>query len=358
MTGLLMDTGLTPEQRQFAEVIRQSGDSLLTIINDILDFSKIEAGRLELERQPFDLGECVESALELVAARASEKGIALTCLVDPGTPPWVVGDVTRLRQVLLNLLNNAVKFTEAGEVVVSVAAEPVEGPGRYRFSFIVRDTGIGIPADRMGGLFESFTQVDASTTRRFGGTGLGLAISKRLVELMGGHIEVDSTPGEGSTFRFTIIAPTSASPPRPRQHAAPPELARTLPLRILLAEDNAVNQQLALLLLSKLGYRADVASNGLEVLAALERQPYDVVLMDVQMPEMDGLEATRRITSRWPGGARPRIIAVTANAMQGDRQLCESVGMDDYVTKPIRIEELAQALRRSAAVAVPDGPGP
>ncbi|PYM55353.1 MAG: hypothetical protein DMD79_23115, partial [Candidatus Rokuibacteriota bacterium] len=465
MSGLLLNTALTDEQREYADVVRQSGDALLTVINDILDFSKIEAGKLDLESQPFDLMECVESALDLVASRAAEKGLDLAYLVGDGTPAAIVGDVTRLRQILLNLLSNAVKFTERGEVVLSVSAQrPDDTSLLHELTFSVRDTGIGIPADRVSRLFQSFSQVDASTTRRYGGTGLGLAISQRLTELMGGRIGVTSEIGTGSEFRFSIRAPAAdvpvptrrdlsgvqpslrgkrvlvvddnatnlrivtthlgawgmraqatASPGealawvraderfdagildmhmpemdgvalarairehpagaalplvlftslgrrearaesegfaaylhkpiKPSQlfdalvsvlaeqpvHVAPrglagseldPQMAERHPLRILLAEDNVVNQKVALRLLGQMGYRADVAANGVEAIGAVERQTYDVVLMDVQMPELDGFEASREINRRWPGERRPRIVAMTANAMQGDRELC------------------------------------
>ena len=489
MSGLLLNTRLSEEQRDYAEVIRQSGDTLLTVINDILDFSKIEAGRLELEAQPFDLRECVEGALDLVATRAAEKGIDLAYLVGDGVPPGVIGDVTRLRQVLLNLLSNAVKFTDRGEVVLSVAARPpARAGGPHELAFSVRDTGIGIPADRVDRLFQSFSQVDASTTRRYGGTGLGLAISQRLTEMMGGRITVTSQPGIGSEFSFTLPAQASEVPvqvhrdlsgvqptlrgkrvlvvddnatnrrivtvhldtwgmpsratesplealewlragehfdiaildmhmpemdgvslaralrPLPAGAGLPlilftslgrrearaedegfaaylhkpikpsqlfdalssvladqpihvaargatgreldPDLAQRHPLRILLAEDNVVNQKVALRVLAQMGYRADVAANGIEAIEAVARQTYDVVLMDVQMPELDGFEASREINRRWPGGQRPRIVAMTANAMQGDRELCVAAGMDDYVAKPIRVEELVAALGR------------
>jgi CheY-like chemotaxis protein len=470
----------------------------MATIDDVLDFSKIEAGRLELESRPLDLRNCVESALELVAASASSKKLDLAYFLDPGVPGAIVGDATRLRQILVNLLNNAVKFTEKGEVVLSVDAEvdgEVDGEAlgsgdgqrerKHKLHFAVRDSGIGIPEDRLSDLFDSFSQVDASTTRRYGGTGLGLAISKRLSELMGGTIWVDSRVGEGSTFHFTIeaghvpggapahkpVAPAQlhgrrvlivddnatnrdilvrqteswgllaratpypvealewirrgepfdvavldmqmpemdgvtlaeemrryrdprtlplvmltslgpreavrggvefaahlTKPIKPAQlyetlltvfgaapagvpAAAPREgpveqLAERMPLRILVAEDNVVNQQLALLLLKKIGYRADMAANGLEALEALEREPYDVVVMDVQMPKMDGLEATRRIHRRWPEGPRPHIIAATANAIQEEREACLAAGMDDYLSKPIRLEELTAALSR------------
>jgi PAS domain S-box-containing protein len=484
MTGLLLDTPLTPEQRDFAETIRRSSDDLLTIINDILDFSKIEADKLELENQPFDLRECLESSLDLLAPRAGEKGLELAYLIDAQVPSTLVGDVTRLRQILVNLVSNAVKFTERGEIVVSVDAAR-QADGRYELHFAVKDTGIGIPADRMDRLFRSFSQIDASTTRRYGGTGLGLAISRRLSELMSGRMWVESTVGQGSTFHFTLLATAGTSARRvhlqgtqpqlegkcllivddnetnrriltlqlqawgmqaveaasgpaalaclreqepfdgaildlhmpemdgitlageirklpegaqlplimltslgrrepeaeaagfaaylhkpmkpaqlytvlveilggqaPRKRApgeAPQidrQLAARLPLRLLVAEDNAVNQKLALQLLARMGYRADVAGNGLEVLQALERQVYDIVLLDVQMPEMDGLEAARRICARWPAGQRPRIIAMTASAMQGDREACLAAGMDDYISKPVHVPELEAALQR------------
>jgi PAS domain S-box-containing protein len=498
MSGLLQGTELDDEQREFASIIRSSGESLLTIINDILDFSKIEAGRLELDPQPFDVRECAEAALDLVAIRASEKGIDLTCSIAPDVPPAVTADVTRVRQVMVNLLSNAVKFTDDGEVALSIALyAPADSDGRpdQVLQFSVRDTGIGIPENHRHRLFESFSQAEVSTTRRYGGTGLGLAISKRLSELMGGTIWVESELGMGSTFHFTIVAQPAEAPPQPHRagiHAslagkrvlivddnatnleilrrqveswgmlaetasAPSEalasirggtrfdvalldlrmpkldglaLAREIrrvrsgaelqlilltslggtqetrgatefaaqltkpvktsllyaallqvlgaepaealeprateaiarhlpggPLRILVAEDNAVNQKLALLLLEKMGYRADVAGNGLEALEALERQPYDVVLMDVQMPELDGLEATRRIVERWRDGSRrPRLIAMTANAMLEDREACFEAGMDDYVAKPIRPDDLAAALARSRQAGSPQEP--
>jgi CheY-like chemotaxis protein len=446
--------------------------------------------------------ECIESSLDLLRLKAAEKKIELALQVDPDVPAAIVGDVTRLRQIAVNLLSNAVKFTEKGEVVVTVSREPSpagapEG-GRCRLHFSIRDTGIGIPPDRMGRLFQAFTQADASTTRRYGGTGLGLAISRRLSEMMGGSLWAESPApaaamgerqgGPGSVFHFTIsaqeapeikaavhlkgaqpelsgrrllivddnatnrrimvlqtrawgmlprdtesarealawiergdpfdaaildmhmpgmdgielaaeiakrmsgrplplvltsslgpreagarldafasflvkpIRPSAlfdclmtlfAAQPHKAQKEAParptldPDMAKRLPLRILLAEDTAVNQKLALRLLSQMGYRADIAANGLEAIQAVERQPYDVILMDVQMPEMDGLEATRRICARWPRQQRPHIIAMTANAMQGDREMCLAAGMDDYVSKPIRVEELIAALAKT-----------
>jgi signal transduction histidine kinase/CheY-like chemotaxis protein/HPt (histidine-containing phosphotransfer) domain-containing protein len=480
MSELLLGTDLTSEQRGFAQVVESSGESLLGIINNILDFSKIEAGGLELEKRPFLVRDCVEAALDIVAPNATKKGIEVAALVDPETPEAVVGDSLRLRQILVNLFTNAIKFTDEGEVVLSVGpASPKDGIAGLVFA--ARDTGIGIPADRMDRLFRSFSQVDASTSRRYGGTGLGLAISKRLVELMGGEISVESEVGVGTTFRFTIAAEATDAAELsdalergdlhgkrllalddnatnrevirrqaiswgmfPRDTGSPtealewirrgdpfdvavldmqmPEMsgltvarelrrhrdaqqlplvmlsslgvrpqdddvigefaafltkpikasqlyetltqavgatmpdvraARTAPsaapseLRILLAEDNEVNQRLALLLLEKLGYRADVAGNGVEALTALRERRYDIVLMDVEMPELDGLEASRRIHEEWRD-RRPRIIAMTANALQGDRERCLNAGMDDYLSKPIRSDELGAALARSA----------
>jgi len=483
MSGLLLDTKLDKEQLEYAETIRNSGDALLAIINDILDFSKIEAGKMELEQQPFDLRECVESALDLVAARAVEKGLDLAYLIDDEVPVGIRGDVTRLRQILLNLLSNAVKFTEEGEVVLTVS-KPKQGKNELLFT--VRDTGVGISSNHMSRLFQSFSQADSSTTRKFGGTGLGLAISKRLAEMMGGDMWAESAglPGMGSTFSFTIQAksvklatrktkrdisslqpalqnkrvlivddnatnrrilklqtqkwgmqPRVTKSPKqalrwiragepfelvildmqmpdmdgltlarsirkvrsmedlplflltslgrrevgaedmdfaafltkplkpsalfdaltglfasnvvekksePAKLSLDPGMAKRNPLKILLAEDNAVNQKLALRLLEQMGYRADVASNGIEAVESIERQMYDVILMDVQMPEMDGLEATRQIRKK--DIVQPYIIAMTANAMQGDREMCLEAGMNFYVAKPIRVAELVAAL--------------
>ena len=489
MSGLLLDTKLDTEQQDYVATIRESGDALLTIINDILDFSKIEAGRMDIEAQPFDLRECVESALDLVTARAVEKHLDTAYMFEGEVPAAIVGDVTRLRQIMLNLLSNAVKFTEAGEVVLTVTSKQVSS-NRVELAFSVRDTGIGLTPEVMSRLFQSFSQADSSTTRKYGGTGLGLAISRRLSELMGGRMWAESEgPGRGATFLFSIQAPTAELPaarqrdfvgiqpelqgkrvlvvddnatnrrvltlqtakwgmsPRatespveamhwlengegfdlaildmhmpemdglalarqmrerraalplvlfsslgrreagdgeglfdaylakpirqshlfdtlvgllahdavPKVEAAPgkpqldPGQAARHPLRILLAEDNVVNQKLALRLLQQMGYRADLASNGLEAIESVQRQTYDVVLMDVQMPDMDGLEASRKINARWLPEDRPRIIAMTANAMQGDREMCLAAGMDDYLTKPIRVERLVEALNHVPA---------
>jgi len=510
MTDLLLYTTLTREQQDHVNTIRTSGEVLLTLINDILDFSKIEADKLELEKQAFDLRVCVEDSLDLLASHAVQKGLNLAYLIADDTPDIVIGDVTRLRQILVNLLSNAVKFTQQGEVVVLVKAHKILPPplekgeavepnkevrpigfenesleaediSEYEIIFSVKDTGMGISTDHINKLFQSFTQVDASTTRKYGGTGLGLAISKRLVELMGGRIWVESEIGKGSTFNFSIV--THVKPniqPYVYLHCQQPHLlgkrflistdnltngtilqrlalrwgmvphlvanmielfsclregkqwdiallennspekenclllekvskahqSSSLPLvvltsvylpqrcvqfftacltkpikparlyevltdifrtdssdahtlkkkqiedesikgkklRILLAEDNMVNQKVALLLLKRLGYDADIVSNGLEVLEALHDKTYDIVFMDVQMPEMDGLTATSRIKKEWAQVQRPYIIAMTANAMQGDREICLEAGMNDYLTKPLRKAEIYKVI--------------
>jgi len=503
MISLLLDTELTDEQREYVEATRHSADALLTIINDILDFSKIEAGKLELEHHPFELHTCIEDALDLLSPKAAEKKLDLAYAVNDAIPKILISDVTRLRQILVNLIGNAVKFTPQGEVVVEVTAaahglrtvEPGHEhdtdvrthPEQWLLHFSVRDTGIGIPLDKQYRLFKSFQQVDASTTRHYGGTGLGLAICKRLVELLGGRIWVDSDAGKGATFHFTILtkAASASAPPgwqspqpqlagqrllviedntfnqriikhraeqwgmtvetvsnsrdalgllsqptrfaavildfqlpeadglelaseirrQPNGRLAPllllssvrlrsddpqaaaldvPEFihkpihpaqlldalcralnvqvqrdkkaplvpmldvnfATRLPLRVLLAEDNPINQKVGLSVLLKLGYRADIANNGTEVIQALEQRPYDVLFLDVQMPEMDGLECAREISRRWHRDQRPVIIAMTGNALTGDREKCLAAGMDDYIAKPVRLAELQSALER------------
>ena len=494
MSDLLTTSRLEPQQREMAETIRISGQHLLTIINQILDFSKIESGMLELEQAPFDLADCIEEALQLVAPKVVGTDIELTYALDDTIPRLVVGDAARLRQVLVNLLANAIKFTPAGEVGVTVSARRLEG-SRREVHFAVRDTGIGIPKDRFDRLFKVFSQVDVSTTRRYGGTGLGLAISKRLSELMGGRIWAESEPGKGSTFHFTIVADEVEALERAAADREQPELAgkrvlivddnasnrlllklqterwgmrardtnspavalewivqgdpfdvalldyqmpemdgialareiravrgahapvlillssagqalasvradagfaaglskplrlshlrdrlletvgeqrgtsagavplvacdvgSPLPLRILLAEDNAINQKVALRLLERLGYEADIVGDGRQALARLDHAVYDVILMDVQMPEMDGLEASRAICARWAASERPRIIAMTAEAMQGDRDKCLAAGMDDYIVKPVTLDRLAAALAKCRPLAAAPAPG-
>ncbi|MFB9339163.1 response regulator [Actinoplanes octamycinicus] len=490
MTGLLLDTELTAEQREYVTTVRDSGEALLVIINDILDFSKIESGQLDLEDATFELRDCIDSSLALVAVHAADKGLELIAQVDASCPALLRGDVTRLRQILVNLLSNAVKFTATGEVVVTATAEH-HGDEAVRLHLAVRDTGIGIPADRTDRLFRSFSQIDNSTTRLYGGTGLGLAISRRLAQAMDGDITVTSTPGVGSTFTTTVMlhacpqpadtvpatpagrrvlivddnatnravlqtqltswgitcvavggaaealaaidnggafdvavldmhmpdtdglqlahmlharaaatgvtlmplvllssvtwrpepgqrdvfAAVMAKPVRPAtlrttltqiltpelaagvaQPATAPPVARPARvLRILLAEDNQINQKVAQTMLAKLGHRVDAVANGLEAVHAMLRADYDVVLMDMQMPVLDGLDATRRIRAEIPGARQPRIIAMTANALQEDRAACAAAGMDDFLAKPVRPSDLAAALDSAADRTPRDG---
>ncbi len=482
LTNLLVDTSLNFEQKDFLQTINASGNSLLAIINDILDFSRIEANKLELEEHPLLLHECVEEALDLLAQKAFDKGLELAYFLDTDLPKMFLGDITRLRQILVNLLNNAIKFTESGEVILFIDGQPRDAQ-YFELHFAVRDTGIGIPEDRLNRLFNSFSQVDASTTRKFGGTGLGLAISRRLANLMGGEMWVESTEGVGSTFHFTIVVeafvdtlnseqehthlplqnksvlivddnetnrlilsrqvqswemqPTAVSSgaealkllqsdhtfeiaiidmqmpemngvelgqaiqamnlenrfpmimlssigTRPKAAEKPlfanyatkpvkpsllkralllalnegatnetqqsestqtPQYSKQYPLKILLAEDNLINQKVAINMFKRYGYRPDIAGNGLEAIQALHRQDYDVIFMDVQMPEMDGIEATKKIIQQWKE-KRPRIVAMTANAMSGDRERFLSAGMDDYVSKPVKMDELESAIKR------------
>ena len=491
MTTMLLDTELTEVQREYVEVIRSSGDGLLTIINDILDFSKIDAGKLDLDLQPFDPQVCIEDALELVAPQAFAKGLQLTYQIDTMLPNVIVSDITRVRQILFNLLSNAIKFTDHGDVTVTAAAAPIQA-GMSELRFTIADTGIGIPADRLDRLFQSFSQVDASTTRKYGGTGLGLAICRRLVEMLGGRIWVETDPGKGSRFSFTIHARAGSDLPaipqtdrridgaqpaltgrrvlivddhtasrgslerqtevwglvpsatasgdealgwikqgrsfdlalvdmqmsgsagpslageirtavgpatlpliglltpglreaqhpemfsssltkpikasrlydalvdalaktsRPQQSRAVvaegERLADRHPLRVLVAEDNGVNQKVALAMLRHLGYRADLAADGVEAVEAVRRVPYDVVFMDLQMPELDGMDATRQIIAEHPPSRRPRIIALTANAFEEDRAACLAAGMDDYLSKPLKADTLEAALTNAGRI--------
>jgi signal transduction histidine kinase/DNA-binding response OmpR family regulator len=353
MISLLLDTPLSPPQREYATTARGSGEALLAVLNDILDVSKIEAGMLDIEIVPFRLRDCLDEAMEVVAAKAETQEIALQCRVAEGVPAALESDAARLRQILVNLLHNAVKFSPRGEVRLEVETG-TEADGLLELIFSVRDTGIGIPADRMDRLFKPFSQADPSMARLYGGTGLGLVISRRLAEHLGGRMWAESEPGKGSSFFFTIrCRPALAAPPQPTNpgdHPAdtfPPDLAQRVPLRILLAEDNSVNQKVGLLMLERIGYRADVAADGAEALEALHRQPYDLVLMDVQMPGMDGLEATRRIRAELPPGRQPRIVAMTANVLREQREACQAAGMDDFVQKPVTFVALRAALSRA-----------
>jgi len=347
MTSLVLGTDLSPEQREYLMTIKKSGESLLSIINDILDFSRIERGKIDLERRPFKLETCIRDAMGLISSLAREKGLELNYVAGDGFSETIEADESRVKQVLVNLLSNAVKFTEIGTIEVSWQASK-KGDGRYEIHIWVRDSGIGISSEVMGRLFRPFSQADASTSRKYGGNGLGLAISKRLVELMQGRIWAESIPGDGSTFHFTFMAERSL---QPAQMPPPTTQKEPLPLRalkrsILLAEDNPVNQKMALLMLRKLGYQADKAANGREVLRALDEKSYDLILMDVQMPEMDGLEATREIRRRWPSDG-PKIVALTAHAIAGDKEKCLQAGMDDYICKPIGIDDLKGALEKA-----------
>jgi PAS domain S-box-containing protein len=498
MTNLLLDTELAAFQYDYVQTIRMSGESLLVLINDILDFSKIEAGRMELEEHPFNLRECIEEALDLLASKAAEKQLDVAYVIKEGSPTHVVGDITRVRQIIVNLLSNGIKFTQQGEVVITVQQmedenQDMETVDTHTCMLLlsVRDTGVGIPPERHKRIFQSFSQADRATTRKYGGTGLGLAISRQIATLMGGSMWLESEVGVGTTFYVSLrlgIAPSQVVPFMQSNHphlcdkrvlivddnatnrlllqqqlehwgmqvveeetaaaalehiqqgqpfdlavldmhmpdleglalaekirtyrdaqqlplmlwtsfvsrddvarSASVEIAAMLikpvrpsalydlltgfftgkpqeiihpsvwgeidrdmgehyPLRLLLAEDNVVNQKVALKLLEKLGYRADTVTNGFEVLHALERYVYDVVLMDVQMPEMNGIEATQYIRRHWSNDQRPCIVAMTAHAMDGEREWLLNIGMDDYVSKPVRIEELMAALKRAASM--------
>jgi signal transduction histidine kinase/CheY-like chemotaxis protein len=355
MTRLLLDGPLAPEQRAHAETVRTSGEALLTIINDILDFSKTEAGKLMIDRIPFDLHSTLRGTVDLLAPKAEAKSVALELRIHEGVPDRVIGDPGRIRQVLLNLIGNAVKFTENGSIVVHVECRSQARDCELRFE--VRDTGIGIPGDVLPHLFQQFTQGDSSTTRRFGGTGLGLAISKQLVQLMGGELVVESELDKGSTFRFDLELPRDPNAPKtalPSAVIAPhAEVRGTRTPHVLLVEDNPVNQKVAKYMLSRAGCRVDLAENGREAVVLVAHCAYDVVFMDCLMPEMDGYAATAEIRRDEPPGRRVRIVAMTANALRGDRERCLAAGMDDYLSKPLDPHELAAALERAATTRQP-----
>ncbi|MEI6034676.1 MAG: PAS domain S-box protein [Verrucomicrobiae bacterium] len=365
MTNLLLDTGLDAEQRHYAEVVRSSGESLLCLINDILDFSKIQAGMLQIEALDFDLSSLLSGLFSLLAVTAREKGLGLTCAADPAAPVRLHGDSRRLRQVLINLIGNAIKFTLAGEVAVRVElVEKTKSDALLRFS--VRDTGIGIPADKQARIFEKFVQADSSTARTFGGSGLGLAISKQLVELMGGEIGVISDEGKGSEFWFALRLAMQAAQPLEEgvgllaPFRAAPQMFGGRKARILLAEDNATSQRVAIGMLEKLGLSADLVEDGESVINAVKAMPYDLVVMDMNMPGLSGLEATREIRkwemenrkleieTRDSPSSPPRIpiIAMTANAIAEARTQCLEAGMDDYLSKPVSLQGLAEILQK------------
>ncbi|HSH03581.1 MAG TPA: ATP-binding protein [Anaerolineae bacterium] len=343
MAELLEETDLSVKQAGYVETIQRSGESLLGIINDILDFARIEGRQVVLEKRPFSLAETLTSVVDMVSFEAEKKGVGVRIDVDRHVPTKVEGDGLRLRQVLLNLVQNGVKFTEKGEVVLLVQSPDEEESGRLRF--VVSDTGVGIPAERQSQLFQPFTQADTSMTRRFGGAGLGLVIAQKLVGLMGGEIVFESEVGKGTTFEFTISLPTVLAKPVAVAEGVsrPLLLADRLPLNILVVEDNEINQLLATSVLERLGYEVAVVANGAEAVAAVEGGDYDMILMDLQMPVMDGVTATKRIRGL-VGIEQPRIVAVTANASGEVRAECEAVGMDGFVAKPYQIADIVVAL--------------
>ena len=364
MADLLLDSDLDAEQRESLDIVRASGSSLLTIINDILDLSKIEAGAVEIEHVKFEPARLAQDALGVLRLQAEARGLGLRADLCPDLPAVAVGDAARIRQILLNLLSNAVKFTHAGGVTLRLSQ-----PGADRLRFEVIDTGIGIDADKLDAVFESFTQADASTTRQYGGTGLGLTISRMLARLMGGDLTAESRPGTGSTFTLDVHAGEALNlrvrdeAPSPRRRVSDQGLVplvrpRQLDLshrRVLVAEDNLVNQKVVLRTLARLGIEARVVDNGADALAVLSESaasdPFDIVLMDVQMPVMDGLEATRRIRSDLPADVQPVVVALTANALEGDREECLASGADAYLSKPFRLEDLQGALQTLRAAA-------
>jgi PAS domain S-box-containing protein len=379
MTGIALETELSPKQRQYLEMVKVSADSLLTIIDDILDLSKIEAGKLAFDSAEFSLSETLDEAMKTLGMRAQARGLELTCWVKAGVPDRLVGDAGRLRQVITNLVSNAIKFTESGEVAVRVGKVALRG-NRVELRFSVTDTGIGIPPEKRRMIFEPFVQADGSTAREYGGTGLGLSISSRLVEMMGGELSVESEVGKGSAFHFTATFERAERSPARVEAIAPAEPAcpdaspaeavlpgvacnqypdRSRALRVLLAEDNEINRQLAVHLLESKGHTVFVANNGREALALFEREPFDLVLMDVQMPQMTGFEATAAIREREraTGGHTP-IVAMTAHAMKGDRERCLDQGMDGYIAKPIQPGEFFRTVYSLAPVLTDSGAAP
>ncbi len=346
ISGLLLDTEMTAEQHRYADTLHTCAESLLRLINDILDFSKIEAKKLELEEEEFTLGSVLNNLAGALGLAAEVKGLKLVCLAEASVPARLRGDQGRLRQIVTNLTTNAIKFTHEGEVVVRVTLE-AKGEIDCLLRFSVRDTGIGIPEDKIGVLFDKFSQVEVSTTRKYGGTGLGLAIAKQLAELMGGAIGVTSQEGKGSEFWFTVRLGLSLEPDNERQQKEE-EAPRTFDARILLVEDNPTNQMVALGMLKKLGFHADAVGNGAEALTALASIPYDLVLMDMRMPVMDGVEATRQIRNPLSAVLNHdvSIIALTANTMESDRESCRAAGMNDFVPKPVSIGALRKTLNQ------------
>ncbi len=343
---LLRLSALDEEQREFVEIIHTSGNTLLVLINDILDFSKIEAGKLELELRPFNLRKELDSLLNLYRPLAQKRGLVLVCVTEPDIPENIVADSTRLRQILGNLISNSIKFTHEGKVTLHTTLKQMDDES-LDLHFDVVDTGIGMSAEALTRLFQPFSQADSSTTRKYGGTGLGLAICTRLVEAMGGKMFVHSQPGSGTSFGFNILARPASVPlqqPVPENQGAQPSRS----LSILLAEDHPVNQVLALKVLAKIGYQADLAENGKLAVELAQAKHYDLILMDMQMPELDGIEATKAIRLL-PLDRQPRIVALTANAFDTDRQLCLDAGMDDFMSKPFKVDVIKAQLNLTAA---------
>jgi len=347
-SSLLLDDSLTPEQRDFVEGIRKGGEALLSIINDILDFSRAEKDKIELEHQLLSLKRCIDESLDVVALQAEQKGLNLAYTISYGTPDTMFGDPGRIRQILVNLLSNAVKFTDKGEVSVSVSSQALEG-NKHQIAFAVKDTGIGMPQDKMDRLFKPFTQLEYVISRKRDGAGLGLAICKELVELMGGEIWAESEEGKGSTLYFTIWAEMVPGKQLDLGEKDRPAAYETLsvrkPMSILVAEDNPSNQKVLVRMLKRMGYRPDAVADGKEVIQSLELRPYDLIFMDVRMPEMDGITATKVIRRLQPNGG-PKIIAITAYALEGDREMCLEAGMDDYLSKPVQEKQLAAILTK------------
>jgi signal transduction histidine kinase/CheY-like chemotaxis protein len=347
MASLLAQTPLTKEQQSYLDTIRSCGDTLLTVINNILDFSAIESGKITLDEKSTDLKSCVEQVMEIFMARTTQAGILLQCQIAEDVPPRILTDGDRLRQILINLVGNAVKFTSQGEIRIRVfltgALTPPEAHAdSIVIGFEITDTGIGIEADQFEQLFQSFSQLDPSGTREYGGAGLGLTISDRLVHLLNGRIHIESEPGKGSRFSFTIATRPAPLKTASTTLATIPRLAEQYPLQILLAEDNPINRQLAVMILDKMGYTPGLAENGKEVLDQLQKEPFDLIFMDIQMPEMDGLEATRHIRSR--AVHQPVIIAMTANTTRKDRDDCLTEGMNDFLSKPVHLDELIRMM--------------
>ncbi len=348
MTDLLMDTELDTEQREYADIVRKSSGALLSVINDILDFSKIESGKMELEQEPIDLKACIEETFDLFMAKAREHNLRMDYHIDSGLPDIIIGDITRLRQILNNLVGNAVKFTNSGRifVVVNKASEKADN---LELEFIIKDTGIGIPPHQIANLFKPFSQLDSSTTRKYGGTGLGLSICKSLVELMGGSIRAEKGVDKGAAFIFTIQSKPfqfvmNISEPINTPEKITYRSSERGVLNILVAEDHSVNQKLLMRILLKLGHEADLARNGFEVLGQIKKKTYDLILMDLQMPEMDGFEATETIISRIPVNRRPLIIAMTESISEVDKELCSQLGMVDYICKPINLKLIEEII--------------